>query len=82
MIRMSYKPRTHHRDGYHASATLNELTRNNGRDLFDVATATSTRPTLRRLPSLTRKLTDGQVAVESHYASLAVKYDRAMGVVA
>jgi hypothetical protein len=39
MLRTHYKPRTHHRDGYHPSATLAELTRNNGRDVVNASDA-------------------------------------------
>ncbi len=44
MLRLTYKPRTVHRDGYHPHATLAELLRCNGRDLLDVETASETRP--------------------------------------
>jgi hypothetical protein len=39
MLRTHYKPRTHHRDGYHPSATLAQMTRNNGFDVVNASDA-------------------------------------------
>lgn len=84
MMRMTYKPRTHHRDGYGFGDTVGMMMRCNGRDLLDRATAAQPYTTpqheatkyVHRAP-IARKLTDVEVAEQRHYAALAMKYDAA-----
>lgn len=79
MIRMTYKPRTHHRDAYGHGDTLGMMLRVNGRDLLDRATAAlapanphdEARKHHRQPPR--RKFTDAQVAAIAHAARLAEK---------
>jgi len=78
MMRLSYKPRTHHRDGYGYGDTTGMMLRCNGRDLFPSHAA----PLLETPQDLARdhkrqpprrKFTDEQVAAIAHAARLAEK---------
>lgn len=79
MMRMTYKPRTHHRDAYGYGDTVAMMVRVNGRDLLDRATAAlapvnphdEARNAYRQPPR--RKFTDAEVAAIAHAARLAEK---------
>lgn len=78
MMRMTYKPRTHHRDAYGHGDTISMMLRVNGRDLLDRRTAAlvpvdthAEARAAKRQPA--RKFTDEQVAAIAHAARLAEK---------